>query len=115
MKDEGNYAKAKGELRTLQTAVESYYIHHSNAYPANINAALTGATPQIIASSPPDAFGNGTALYGYGTSPNGSYYVIYSVGPGGSATITGIDNSGALTGSAGDDIYISNGTSSSGG
>ena len=113
MKDEGNYAKAKGELRTIQTAVESYYIHNSSAYPGNINAALTGATPQIIATSPIDAFG--TAIYGYGKSPNGNYYAIWSVGPGGAATITGIDNTGAITGTAGDDIYLTNGTVSSGG
>ena len=116
MKDEGNYAKAKGEMRTLQTAVESYYLHNANAYPANISTVtLGGAVPQIIAVSPPDAFGNGTALYGYGRSPNGNYYAIWSVGVGGTATVTGIDNTGAITGSAGDDIYVTNGTVSSGG
>ena len=106
MKDEGNYAKAKGELRSIQTAVESYNIHNA-AYPANISTAtLSGAVPQILAVSPPDAFGNGTALYGYGRSPNLNYYAIWSVGPGGAATITGIDNTGAITGAAGDDIYV---------
>ena len=34
MQEEGKIAQAKGELRTLQTAVESYYIHNSNTYPA---------------------------------------------------------------------------------
>ena len=28
MQMEGDYAKAAGELRTLQTAVESFYIHN---------------------------------------------------------------------------------------
>jgi len=113
MKDEGNYAKAKGELRTLQTAVESYYLHNSSAYPTNIDGNLTGATPQIIATSPIDAFG--TTIYKYFKSTNGNYYIIFSVGPGGTATITGISDAGVLAGSAGDDIYVSNGTVQSGG
>ena len=111
MKDEGNYAKAKGELKTLKTAVESYYIH-SNAYPAALSNAAA-ATPSIIAVVPIDAFG--TAAYGYGVSPNGNYYALWSVGPGGTATVTGIANTGAITGSAGDDIYVSNGTVESAG
>ena len=115
MKDEGNYAKAKGELRTIQSAVESYYLHNASAYPANIGAALTGATPQIIATTPVDPFSTTSANYGYFRSPNGNYYIAFSVGVGGTATITGIDNTGALTGAAGDDIYVSNGTVSSGG
>ncbi len=113
MKDEGNSAKAKGELRAIQTAVESYYIHNASAYPAALTN-LTTAVPTIINPVPDDPF-NGTNDYSYAVSPNGTYYVIYSIGPGGAATITGIDNTGALTGSAGDDIYVSNGTSTSGG
>ena len=115
MKDEGNYAKAKGELRTLQTAVESYYIHNSNAYPANIGAALTGATPQIIATATVDPFSTTAANYSIAKSANGNYYIIWSVGPGGTATITGISDAGVLAGAAGDDVYVSNGTVSSGG
>lgn len=90
MQDEGNIAKAKGELRTLQTGVESFYIHNSNAYPSALSA-LTSATPQIVSSIPTDPFASSNAAYGYvrgGT--NNKFYVIYSVGPGGngSATIT---------------------------
>lgn len=94
MQDEGNIAKAKGELRTLQTAVESYYIHNNNAYPATgaaaLQTALASATPSIITYVPTDPFG-GTADYVYvmgGT--NSRFYIIYSVGPGGngSAVIT---------------------------
>jgi ornithine carbamoyltransferase len=43
MQDEGNIAKAKGELRTLQTAVESYRIHNT-AYPATYPGDIEGAT-----------------------------------------------------------------------
>ena len=88
MQDEGNIAKSKGELRTLQTAVESYYIHNNQTYPSALSA-LTSATPSIVSSIPNDPFG--TSSYGYvrgGT--NNKFYVIYSVGTGGngSATIT---------------------------
>lgn len=107
MQDEGNIAKAKGELRTLQTAVESYYIHNSNAYPSALSS-LTSATPQILSSIPTDPFSGSSAVYGYtrgGT--NNKFYVIYSVGPGGngSATITSdavVETNGSSC------IYVSN-------
>jgi len=106
MRDEGSIAKAKGELRTLQTAVESYNIHNG-AYPANIGAALTGATPQIIATAPTDPFSG--AAYGYVLAA--PYYVIYSAGPGsaaGTATVTAL---GAVTETNGAScIYVTNGT-----
>ena len=95
MRDEGNIVKAKGELRTLQTAVESYYIHNNQAYPATtaaaLQTALASATPSIIDYVPVDPFDDGGADYEYvlgGT--NDKYYIIYSVGPDqdGSATIT---------------------------
>ena len=89
MQDEGNIAKAKGELRTLQTAVESFYIHNTNSYPTALSN-LNTATPSIVTSTPLDPFGTGGA-YGYvlgGT--NNKFYVIFSVGVGqdGAATIT---------------------------
>lgn len=88
MQDEGNIAKAKGEIRTLQTAVESFYIHNNNAYPAALSA-LTSATPQIVSSIPTDPFSGTSAAYGYvrgGT--NNKFYVIYSVGAGGNGSAT---------------------------
>lgn len=95
MQDEGNIAKAKAELRTLQSAVESYYIHNSNAYPATgaaaLQTALAAAVPSIINYVPTDPFSSTGADYGYvlgGT--NSKFYVIYSAGPAGngSAVIT---------------------------
>ncbi len=95
MQDEGNIAKAKAELRTLQSAVESYYIHNNNAYPATgasaLQTALAAAVPNIINYVPTDPFSSTGADYGYvlgGT--NNKFYVIYSAGPAGngSATIT---------------------------
>ncbi|MBI3315607.1 MAG: type II secretion system protein [Candidatus Omnitrophica bacterium] len=90
MQDEGNIAKAKGELRTLQTALESYYIHNSNTYPTALSA-LTSASPTVVSTIPTDPFSSSAAVYGYvrgGT--NNKFYVVYSVGSSGngSATIT---------------------------
>ncbi|MBI3616443.1 MAG: type II secretion system protein [Candidatus Omnitrophica bacterium] len=118
MIDEGNVAKAAAECGALQAAVESYYIHHSKAYPATgatWESALTGASPKMIGTALIDAFSTSSAQYQYGKSANGLYYIIWSVSIDNTAGITGIDNTGALTGAAGDDIYVSNGTSGSGG
>ncbi len=123
---EGDYAKAAGELRTLQAAVESFYIHHSRAYPVqtttvdltwqSVASSLTTATPTIISSALDDPFSPGNE-YRYATSAasNSEYYVIFSTGPDGGADITGINTSGVLQGTTDDDIYVSNGTSSASG
>lgn len=112
MQEEGKIAQAKGELRTLQTAVESYYIHNSNAYPAALSS-LTSATPNIIgAALPADPF-NGSSNYGYatdGASPV-EYYVIYSAGPGGNGSAA-VSTAGVVTETNGSTcIYITNGSS----
>ncbi len=123
MQMEGDYAKAAGELRTLQAGVESYYIHHSRAYPSQAAAAstswqsaLSGATPQIIGAALTDPFSPGTQ-YRFATSAasNSEYYIIFSVGPDRTAGITGISTAGAVSGIAGDDIYVSNGQSATSG
>lgn len=108
MQDEGNIAKAKGELRTLQTAVESFYIHNNNAYPTALST-LTTAVPNIVSSVPADPFSATGASYGYtrgGT--NNKFYIIYSVGPNGngSATISATDTVTETNGSS--CIYVSN-------
>ncbi len=107
MQEEGNIAKAKGELRTLQTAVESYYIHNNNTYPTALSS-LTTATPNIIGSSlPTDPFTSGSN-YGYAQSTNVRYYVIYSVGVGGNGSAT-IGDTGTITETNGSScIYVSN-------
>ncbi len=89
MREEGLIAQAKGELRTLQTAVESYYIHNNNAYPITFPDDIEGASPDIIGpTAPTDPFDPGND-YGYvrgGT--NNQYYVIYSVGADGNGSAT---------------------------
>lgn len=107
MQDEGNIAKAKGELRMLQTAVESYYIHNNDTLPAALSN-LTTAVPQIAPSTlPTDPFGSG-ADYGYAQS--GAWFVLWSKGPGtnGSAAIGA---TGTVTETNGGScIYVTNGS-----
>lgn len=112
MQDEGNIALAKGELRTLQTAVESYYIHNNNTYPATgaaaLETALAGAVPGIITYVPTDPFSPTGADYVYvmgGT--NGKFYIIYSVGPGGNGSAVITDDAVVETNGS-SCIYVSN-------
>ncbi len=106
MQDEGNIAKVKGELRTLQTAVESYYIHNSNVYPTALSS-LTSSTPTIVSAIPDDPFNPGSA-YGYAQSTNVKYYVIYSKGTAG--TSAAISDTGTVTETGGTTvIWVSNG------
>jgi len=112
MQEEGKIAQAKAELRTLQTALESYYIHNSNAYPSALSS-LTSATPNIIgAALPTDPF-NGSSNYGFatdGASPV-KYYVLYSVGVGGNGSAT-VSTAGVVTETNGSScIYVTNGSS----
>jgi len=107
MREEGYIAQAKGELRTLQTAVESYFIHNS-AYPGTFPGDIEGATPNIVGTTAPTDPFTASSDYGYDTSDNGNYYVVYSVGPGtnGSASIA---DTGVITETNGSScIYVSN-------
>jgi prepilin-type N-terminal cleavage/methylation domain-containing protein len=107
MQDEGNIARAKGELRMLTTAIESYYIHNNNTLPTALSN-LTTATPQIAPSTlPTDPFGG--AAYGYAKGGT-TWFVVYSAGPGlnGSAAI---DTSGNVTETNGSScIFMTNGS-----
>lgn len=110
MREEGLIAQSKGELRTLQTAVESFYIH-TGAYPAALTN-LTSATPNIVGTTlPTDPF-NGANNYGFaddGATPV-NYYVIYSIGAGGNGSAA-ISAAGVVTETNGTScIYASNGT-----
>ncbi len=130
MQEEGWTVKAAGELRTLATAIESYYIHNSRAYPdqgatvqTDWQSNLSGNGPTIVASTLYDPFIAGSTEYSYATSASAAdgdsqYYVIFSVGPDGTADITGIDTAGELTWSGvdpNDDIYFTNAEAGTGG
>jgi prepilin-type N-terminal cleavage/methylation domain-containing protein len=119
MREEGNIAKAEGELRTLKTAIESYAIHHGNTYPASSNTPYTSYLdasaapgPQIIASVLYDPF-DPTHEYYYilGSGTGGTdYYAICSKGPDRTADVTASEvGNGELTASEiDDDIVASN-------
>ena len=116
--DEARTQRGRSELRTLATAMESYYIHNSNAFPteAQTLTQLTSATPRIISAVPDDPFRSGGSDYSYQLSSNSQYYVLYSYGPDGSTAITDISTAGVPQCSGGacatsiDDICITNGT-----
>lgn len=100
MQDAGRIAQVKGELRTMQTAIESYYMNASpNAYPLSSTtlggATLIGATPRILSSALYDPFGSTTETE-YVYTYNSPYYVVYSVGVNGNGTTT-INSNGTIT------------------
>lgn len=109
MREEGLVAQAKGELRTLQVAVETYYIHNSS-YPTagdTWQTALTGDSPQIIGTALIDPFSATSAQYGYALDTNSKYYVIYSAGPGATAGTCTISTAGAVTEATVNPIFVS--------
>ena len=90
MREEANFTKAEGELRTLKIAIESYAMHHSDTYPASsdtpyadyLDANSVGPGPQLIHSvlnDPLDAT-NREYYYIRGSDPGGDYYAIGSRG-----------------------------------
>ena len=106
MQDEGNIARAKGELRMLQTAVESYAIHNNNVLPAALTQ-VANTTPQIAPKTtlPTDPFGG--LAYGYTVA--GDYFIIYSAGPGATAGVGSITTAG-LASDTQQCIYVTNGS-----
>ncbi len=113
MQDAARIAQAKGEMHTLQSAIESYYTNAlPKAYPPTtptvIQNYLVTASPQIIPMSPPyDPFLANNTEYNYSLAADGKYYVVYSVGVNGSGTAT-VVNGGTVT-IAGGAICASNG------
>ena len=116
--DEARMQRGRSELRTIATAMESYYIHNSNAFPTEAQGLtqLITATPRIISSVPDDPFRSGSNDYSYELSSNSQYYVIYSYGPDATTAITDISTAGVVQCGGGacatsiDDVCITNGT-----
>ncbi len=107
--DEAMTQRARSEMRTLATAIESYYIHNNNTLPTTLTTLIT-ATPRIINVVPNDPFRSGSNAYSFARDTNGVYYVVWSYGIDRTVGITGISTAGALTGTQGDDLCITNGT-----
>ena len=116
MMDQGNIVKVKGELQTLQTAVESYYTYKTpRVYPpttTTIGASfLVTATPALITSVPYDPFGSSTTQeYDYDLSTNSKYYVITGVGSNQAEGAIAISTAGAVSGKDSDDVCVTNGS-----
>ena len=114
MQDEANKAKAKSETKTIQTALESWFINSTpNAYPSSSSTVcasyLVEAGPLIVAAPLYDPFRSTGTEYEYYLSDDGSYYVVFSYGPNRQTDITGIDDDGALIGNEVDDVFATNG------
>lgn len=115
MQQEARISRVKGELRTLQTAVESYYIHNSNTYPPTtttlIDSYLDSATPRIIEEVFYDPFASSGTEYNYKLSTDGKYYAIWSVGPAGNGAVSAVaDSTGDVTETNGSScIFVANG------
>ncbi len=113
MQQEGQITKAESELQTLKTAVVSYWRNNSNAYPANIHSALTGASPTVISSVLADPFitdgSNNTYGYVTGTDTNfGPYFAIYTKGPKGDTDLPSWDSTNGRFTYSGSGRVVSN-------
>ena len=108
IQEEGNVSRAKGDVRTLLIAVESYRMHEKSL-PGSLSALIASTTkPNMIGSSlPKDPFKSGSD-YGYAMSSGKGYYVIWSAGPSGSDAAS-VADSGNVTLSSTDTIYASDG------
>jgi len=118
MQEQANITKAQMELKTIQLAIESYYINKNNTYPdtdTKITNTLLGETgiPQILSEILLDPFSTAGEEYKYKKSDDGNYYVIYSVGLDGSEGTTNINDGGTcdLKDDGGlDNIWVTNGS-----
>jgi len=117
MQEQANIAKVKSELKTIQTAIESYYINKNNIYPDSSNnitkdILADDTIPQILSGVLYDPFAPAGTEYIYIKSDNGQYYVIYSVGLDGLPNGVVITDEGScfLTAEdAVDNIWVTNG------
>lgn len=88
MQDEGALVKAEGDLKTIKSAVTSFWRNNGNVFPSNINALVT-ASPQIISEAPRDPWNTGQhtgepGTYAYLTgvdSDFGGWFLSCSEGP----------------------------------
>lgn len=102
MQDEYRIAKVKGELKTLQAALESYFRQHHSTFPAKLSELTSSSNqPKVISSIPPDPFSSAGGAYHYVREGRASY-IIYSVGPQGN---------GSASIGAGNTVLEKNGTS----
>ncbi len=105
---------ARGDLRSIQKAINNYYLNHASVFPSGSdwqNNDLVNDNPRTLRQILYDPFRAAHTEYSYFLSPNGKYFVAFSYGPNDLAGITGINDNAQLTGTAGDDIFVTNGAS----
>ena len=115
MQEQANITKAKSELKTIQTAIESYYIN-KGSYPDTSDTIAayilaTSGIPQILSEALLDPFNPNGSEYSYFLHDNDKYYVVYSVGMDGLGGVKPQPD-GSITRNADgqDDICATNGT-----
>ena len=83
MQMEAKIAKAKGDLKTLKFALDSYLKENSGCpRKCDYQRILYYSKPTIIFCDLHDPFGQTmNCVYPYETSSNNNYNVVYSVGP----------------------------------
>ena len=100
MMNNSKMVRVKGELTTLQTAIESYYTFISVFPPSGSTICasyLTKTSPNVVGSVLYDPFGaTATSEYQYLLSSNGRYYAVWSTGLPGSLQPTSVTNSGDI-------------------
>ncbi|MGE0268660.1 MAG: type II secretion system protein [Candidatus Omnitrophota bacterium] len=114
MQDQANVSKAQMELRTVQAAIESFYVNqvpkeYPNTSDSVIADQLLDATPKIVNEILYDPF-LPQQEYNYILSDDEQFYVIFSAGVNRVYDITGIeDETGQLLGDQADDPFVTNG------
>ncbi len=109
MQDEAKIAKVKGDLKTLELALNGYLKNFKVCTPEeNYQTTLLLSNSNILTKNVMDPFGATTnTLYAYTISDNQRYYAVYSVGPSKNGSTT-IGDSGYIE-IEGSPIYETNG------
>ncbi len=110
LQNEARVSKARGDLKTLQIALESYYKNYMYEFPPvdNYQRELIEAIPMVLEGNLIDPFGKTcTSQYIYKLSPNEDYYIMYSIGISGRGDAA-VSSGGHLNIGA-DPVWVSNG------
>ena len=108
-------SRAGADLKVMRVAIDSY-LKNQNDFPdatfgkgnvPNWQNTLLDTSPRVLEQKLFDPFRNGQVEFQY--TVNGTYFIVWSVGPNQKSTITGISEDGEVEGTIGDDVYQTNG------
>lgn len=104
---EALFARVNSDLTVLQTALDSYKEKNGRLPAENeLYSSLQKSLPKLINQPLNDPFSDyGNSPYQYRRSPNGNYYLIYSIGPAGD-TVGSVLDSGQVIFSRGRPLPI---------